>query len=131
MCPKTEGKSIARGVQGKQLGGEISEETSLVHGRGTVFSSCPQRQDRGYAGDGPLLILLVDYQAIRVSNEVHALENLERAVPVDVAMPVVNLIQNHMFVPPEKFAERNDLPAQRGAWLADRHEIAQILIPET
>jgi small conductance mechanosensitive channel len=62
----------------------------------------------------PLLIILAYHQPVGIGHHVHALQHLPGGAGLDFAVPVVELIYDHLFVTPEEFAQRNHISAHLG-----------------
>ena len=102
----------------------------IVHGQDTVFTRCPEGEDRSDSRDPALFILAGENQPIGIGNEMEVAQDAFCLRAFDPSMPQVELVNDHCFVPPEEFPERNEILPLRRPWSAQLQQVLQVIIPQ-
>ena len=103
----------------------------MIDGMNAVLCGGPERKNGGDAANGAFLISDVNDEAVGIGNEVHVLQDTLSLTAVDRTVPVVDLVEDHLFMAPKELPHGNDFFAERRARFADREKIRHVVIPET
>lgn len=120
-------------VVGKRGGGVLeggpADGRSYVDCLHAVFRRRPQGKECRDPGNCPLLVVLADDEPVCVRNEMKVLQDSRRGPRFDIAVPRIQLVDDHRFVPPQKFSQRDDPFTERRPRLAEREQICNVDVP--